>query len=268
MSELKRWSRFWEKLGAVGDPDPVYGLLSDLYSERHRAYHTLDHVSHCLDELEDARHLADHPNDVEMALWFHDAIYDPKAKDSEQRSAELCRRTATEAGLPEGFGQRVTDLILATQHHGRRRAPMRACWWTSTYRSSVKRGTGSTHTKPTSARSIASCRGPSIDRRGARSFGVSWTGRPYIRRISSKPDTRAKPGRTWRGLWAISRTPGPEINPPARALRPGCGGRAAPGWPVRSRARSARRQRRAAAPGSPRRPRDSSGDSGNGTGRG
>ena len=118
MSELERWSRFWEKLGAEGDPVPVYGLLSDLYSERHRAYHTLDHVSHCLDELEDARHLADHPNDVEMALWFHDAIYDPKAKDSEQRSAELCRRTATEAGLPEGFGQRVTDLILATQHHG------------------------------------------------------------------------------------------------------------------------------------------------------
>ncbi len=120
MSELARWSRFWEKLRADGDPGPVYELLADLYSERHRAYHTLNHLSHCLDELEAARHLAEQPNQVEMALWFHDAIYDPKAKDNEQRSAELCRRTAEEAGLPEAFGRKVYELVLATQHH---RAP-------------------------------------------------------------------------------------------------------------------------------------------------
>ena len=89
-----------------------------MYSERHRAYHTLNHLSHCLDELEDARHLANQPNQVEMALWFHDAIYDPKAKDNEQRSAELCRRTAKETGLPEAFGRKAYDLVLATQHHG------------------------------------------------------------------------------------------------------------------------------------------------------
>ena len=118
MVELERWSRLWRNLGAEGDPGPVYELLSDLYSERHRAYHTLNHLSHCLDELEDARHLAEQPNQVEMALWFHDAIYDPKAKDNERRSAELCRRTAKEAGLPEAFARKVYDLVLATQHHG------------------------------------------------------------------------------------------------------------------------------------------------------
>ena len=62
--------------------------------------------------------MAEQPNQVEMALWFHDAIYDPKAKDNEQRSAELCRRTAEEAGLPEAFGRKVYDLVLTTQHHG------------------------------------------------------------------------------------------------------------------------------------------------------
>ncbi len=111
MSELERWSRVWRTLEAEGDPGPVYELLSDRYSERHRAYHTLNHLSQCLDELEDARHLAEQPNQVEMALWFHHAIYDPKAKDNEQRSAELCRRTAKEAGLPETFGRKVYDLV-------------------------------------------------------------------------------------------------------------------------------------------------------------
>ena len=117
MPELERWSRFWENLGAEGDPEPQYRLLADRYSERHRAYHTLNHVSQCLDEFDAARHLAEQPNQVEMALWFHDAIYDPQAKDNEQRSAELGRRVAKEAGLPEAFGRKVYDLILATQHH-------------------------------------------------------------------------------------------------------------------------------------------------------
>jgi predicted metal-dependent HD superfamily phosphohydrolase len=116
MPELERWSRFWGRLEADGNPEPVYRLLSDLYAEPQRAYHTLRHLTHCLDELDDARHLAEHPNDVEMALWFHDAIYDPTAKDNEERSAELARRITTDARLPEAFGKRVTDLILATQH--------------------------------------------------------------------------------------------------------------------------------------------------------
>ncbi len=118
MSELARWSRFWEILEAGGNPEPVYRLLSDLYSERHRAYHTLSHLTHCLDEFEEARHLAERPGEVEMALWFHDAIYDPRAKDNEERSAELSRRIAKEAQLREAFGKRVYDLVLATEHHG------------------------------------------------------------------------------------------------------------------------------------------------------
>ncbi len=75
------------------------------------------HLTHCLDELEEARHLTEHPSEVEMALWFHDAIYDPKAEDNEERSAELSRRIAKEARLSEAFGKRVYDLVLATQHH-------------------------------------------------------------------------------------------------------------------------------------------------------
>ena len=118
MPEQERWSRLWGSLKVEGSPEPVYCLLSDLYAEPQRAYHTLRHLTHCLDELEDARHLAEHPNEVEMALWFHDAIYDPKAKDNEERSTELARRVATEALLPEAFGNRVADLVLATRHHG------------------------------------------------------------------------------------------------------------------------------------------------------
>jgi predicted metal-dependent HD superfamily phosphohydrolase len=115
--ELPRWSLLWLDLGARGNPESVYDLLAERYAEPQRAYHTLTHVAHCLDELEAARHLAAQPNQVEMALWFHDAVYDPKAKDNERSSAELCQQIMEEAGLSGAFGQAVTELILVTQHH-------------------------------------------------------------------------------------------------------------------------------------------------------
>jgi predicted metal-dependent HD superfamily phosphohydrolase len=107
---------FWKRIGAQGDPSPVYARLVASYSEPHRAYHNLTHIRNCLEEFEKARHLAAVPDSIEMAIWFHDAVYNPRAKDNEERSAELALSVAREAKLPAAFSQRVADLILATRH--------------------------------------------------------------------------------------------------------------------------------------------------------
>jgi predicted metal-dependent HD superfamily phosphohydrolase len=114
----ERWLKFWTLAGAAGDPEPPWALLSARYAEPQRAYHTLRHVAHCLDEFDPARGHARDPLVVEMALWYHDAIYDPKAKDNEARSAALAAEVAARMGLSAARTLRVADLIRVSTHTG------------------------------------------------------------------------------------------------------------------------------------------------------
>ena len=99
-----------------GSPHQSFATLKQAYETPLRAYHNLSHIAHCLDEFHTSRHLAANPEALEWALWFHDAIYDSRAKDNEQRSAELASKAPAEAGLPSVFEELVTRLILATKH--------------------------------------------------------------------------------------------------------------------------------------------------------
>ena len=116
MTQEQRWTALWKRLGARGDASKVYNYLATRYFEPHRAYHTLEHIGHCLDEFEQIRYLATNPDAVELALWYHDAIYDTKTKDSEDRSAALAVEVVRSASLSDNLGQLVANLIMATKH--------------------------------------------------------------------------------------------------------------------------------------------------------
>ncbi len=116
MDLADRWSDLWDRLGAVGDRDARFAFLAGLYAEPPRAYHTIEHIKACLDEFDSARHLSPRPEDVEFALWLHDAVYDSGRMDNEKRSAELAGEVAAELGLDAAFSSRVAVLILATEH--------------------------------------------------------------------------------------------------------------------------------------------------------
>jgi predicted metal-dependent HD superfamily phosphohydrolase len=63
------------------------------------------------------RSLAEHAAEVELALWFHDAIYDTTKKDNEQRSATWVRESALLAGLTLEQANRLHALVMATAHN-------------------------------------------------------------------------------------------------------------------------------------------------------
>src|SRR5688572_16576013 len=113
------WLSLWTRLG--GNPASAqrpFDRLTARYAEPHRHYHTLDHIACCLRELDvDLGAAAPHDKSaVEMAIWFHDAVYDPKAKDNEARSAELASTVLNVGGFGDAFIEKVSDLVMATAH--------------------------------------------------------------------------------------------------------------------------------------------------------
>ncbi len=69
------------------------------YAEPHRSYHGQSHIDAMLLGLHALGAAVADPAAVELAIWYHDAIYDPAAQDNEARSAALLRQEM--AGLAD-----------------------------------------------------------------------------------------------------------------------------------------------------------------------
>ena len=114
MLDRIRFERLWERRIGEG-AGAVFDELDALYREPHRRYHTAAHIVHCLRLFDLAADRMDGPEAVEMALWFHDAIYDVPTEKNELRSAELFAARAGGRGS-ERFRSKVHRLIMATTH--------------------------------------------------------------------------------------------------------------------------------------------------------
>jgi predicted metal-dependent HD superfamily phosphohydrolase len=117
-----RFQALWNRCVA-SPPSPggavVYADLRRLFGAAFRRYHTLDHIHDCVRRVDEVRELLADPDAVELALWFHDAVYDMDALTNERRSAELF--AALSEGADPAFRRRVCGLIMATRHIGRER---------------------------------------------------------------------------------------------------------------------------------------------------
>lgn len=115
-----RWRAACARLGAVGGVPAILDDLVVRYSEPHRRHHTLEHVAEILGHVDDllgAGESAQDPPVIELAAWFHDAVYDPAAGDNEARSADLAIELLGGAGMDVTRVGAVAELVLSTARH-------------------------------------------------------------------------------------------------------------------------------------------------------
>ncbi len=117
----EKFQLYWEHFASLlnvtlNQSQYLGGLLFTLYSESQRYYHTTQHIVECLDYFYFVKNKLDDPIAVELAIWFHDAIYDPKSSDNELQSALLMQKSC-ETYIDENTIKKVFQWILATQKH-------------------------------------------------------------------------------------------------------------------------------------------------------
>ncbi len=98
-------------------PHDLYRELAAAYAAPDRAYHTANHIEQCLSHFQQHRDVAARPAEIEIALWFHDAIYDTRRNDNEQRSADWASDFLLGARVERECIERIGALILATRHN-------------------------------------------------------------------------------------------------------------------------------------------------------
>jgi predicted metal-dependent HD superfamily phosphohydrolase len=109
------WQQAWGELGVRAD-DALLAELLKRYAEPHRRYHTLQHLEECFARFDLLRDSAVHAAEIEIALWFHDAIYDVTRQDNERQSAQWAKRAALEAGAGHAVAHRLHELVMVTRH--------------------------------------------------------------------------------------------------------------------------------------------------------
>ncbi len=111
------WEQFAIKLSLTHDKNTsIYSILLNAYTECQRHYHTVQHIVECLQLFHQIKHQLQDPIAVELSIWFHDVIYDPKASDNEEQSAELMKKLCTEI-VDQAQIQKVYWWIIATKKH-------------------------------------------------------------------------------------------------------------------------------------------------------
>lgn len=113
---IDRWLRLMELWG-FGRNQATFSALMAAYSEKGRHYHTQEHISACLRHLDRCIASIDSPREVELALWFHDAVYKPLSGGNERKSANWSASFLSENGAPSEAIDRVHRLIMVTEHN-------------------------------------------------------------------------------------------------------------------------------------------------------
>lgn len=113
---IEHWNNLMNDL-MLEENKTAYNFIIKKYSEKHRAYHNLQHIEDCLLQLDEQDLKEEDRKVLELAFWYHDVIYDPYSKENELKSAEAARDFLVGKINETNLVDRVYDLIMITRHN-------------------------------------------------------------------------------------------------------------------------------------------------------
>ncbi len=91
--------------------------IEQKYSSEKRHYHNLSHIAELLQFFSEYEEKIIEKDVVLYAIFYHDAIYNVKKKNNEEKSAKLARQRMSQLNIHPGTIQLVYDFIIATKSH-------------------------------------------------------------------------------------------------------------------------------------------------------
>jgi pantetheine-phosphate adenylyltransferase/dephospho-CoA kinase len=106
---------FFKSIG-VPNPEVAYDTLRKLYAGDDRFYHAFSHIVDGLNLISGFKGHIQDINGFVLGWLFHDAVYDSRAKDNEEKSAQLMEQLATSWGVEDTLIQRAKRFVMVTKH--------------------------------------------------------------------------------------------------------------------------------------------------------
>lgn len=115
----RRWLEIVGALPARGNAcQSELAALLQAYAGPGRHYHDTHHIAALLELSNVHRPALGDPAAVDLAIFYHDAVYEPARGDNEESSAAHARTSLEVLGLPESTIEKVVRYVLATKHVG------------------------------------------------------------------------------------------------------------------------------------------------------
>jgi len=115
----ERFIPLLQNLGANSShAESAWQELSQMYQEEERHYHTLTHIDHMLSQMEQYVPDSLQSVELELAIWYHDVVYDAKSHENEANSAALCSAVLKNINsLSTESLAIINSLIMSTHGH-------------------------------------------------------------------------------------------------------------------------------------------------------
>jgi len=92
-------------------------VLEAKYNEKHRFYHNLAHIKSLLSNAERIKEFFSYSDELPLAIWYHDIIYNPFSKTNEEDSAKFALTELQKIDFPSLKLKNVAHIINRTKNH-------------------------------------------------------------------------------------------------------------------------------------------------------